>query len=188
VNGIPAEPISAVAPPNEAVEGVAVRVSEEHSHPAPALERLNRTHRYLICDRAKVVAMWENNGQGWHIRTPGGFASAARNRESLPREGEFVLVELKLGVTETGLHVTGLAAYRLASRWSLTTLDKGDDRILTTVTGQGSLSRGQKNAVREALREHFMRPVWADSHDVLEYLNNADYHSPGVTERVKDER
>jgi len=144
------------------------------------LERLNRTHRYLICDRSKVVAMWENNGQGWQIRTAGGFASAVRNRDSLPKQGEFVLVELKLGMTEDGLRVTGLIAYRLANRWSLTMLDKGDDRVLSTVAGLGSLVRGQKNAVREALREHFMRAVWADSQEVLEFLNNADFHSPGV--------
>jgi hypothetical protein len=52
--------------------------------------------------------------------------------------------------------------------------------VLTTIIGQGALGRDQKNAVRQALKEHFMRQVWAESHEVLDYLNNADYRSPGV--------
>jgi hypothetical protein len=182
----PAKAATATAAVSDAtVEGAPVRASEEHPHPAHGLERLNRTHRYLICDKTKVVAMWENNGQGWYIRTPGGFASATRNRDKLPSYGEFVMVELKLAMTEAGLRLTGLAVLRLANRWALTTLDKGDDRVLSTVAGQGSLSHDQKTAVRQALREHFMRPVWAESQDVLEYLNNTDYHSPGVDTKVE---
>jgi len=42
------------------------------------------------------------------------------------------------------------------------------------------LNRDQKNAVRLMLREQFMRPVWENSTEVLEYLSNADFHAHGV--------
>jgi hypothetical protein len=181
---LPAEspPDAPAAADENAVEGVPVQLDEEHPHPAHRLERLNRTHRYLICDRTKVVAMWENNGLGWQIHTAGGFASATRNRDSLPSYGEFMLVELKLSRTDAGLRLAGIVSYRLANRWALTQLANGDDRVLSTIIGLGGLGRDQKIAVRQALKDHFMRPVWADSREVLEYLNNADHHSPGVGE------
>jgi hypothetical protein len=51
------------------------------------------------------------------------------------------------------------------------------------VTGPGCLNRDQKNAVRQVLKEQFMRPVWQDAAAVLEYLGNTDYHSPGVEQK-----
>jgi hypothetical protein len=59
-------------------------------------------------------------------------------------------------------------------------LDQGDDNIVEKITGPGCLNRDQKIAVRQALKEQFMRPVWQDATAVLEYLASADYHSAGV--------
>ena len=61
---------------------------------AEAPARLARLNRYLICDASKVIAAWENNGQGWRLKTDHGFVSAARNRDKIPGEGDFKLVEL----------------------------------------------------------------------------------------------
>ena len=44
----------------------------------------------------------------------------------------------------------------------------------------GRLTKEQKAVVQTFLREHFMRHIWEDATDVLEYLSNFDYHSPGV--------
>ena len=76
--------------------------------------------------------------------------------------------------------MSGLTSYQLATRWALTALDQGDDQIVGKITGLGSLNRDQKNAVRQALKDQFMRQVWEGAADVLEYLANTDYHSPGV--------
>ena len=62
----------------------------------------------------------------------------------------------------------------------MTVLDQGDDPIAGKITGLGSLNRDQKNAVRQALKDQFMRQVWEGAAEVLEYLANTDYHSPGV--------
>jgi hypothetical protein len=146
-------------------------------HPPKHLARLNC---YYICDKAHVVATWENNGQGWMVRTDFGFAGAVRNQDALPAQGDFRLVELEMVLVGGMFRLRGLKVYQLARRWALTNLARGDDAILKTVTGPGGLLREQKHAVRQQLKTRFMRDVWADSLAVLDYLGNADYHSPGA--------
>ena len=143
-------------------------------------ERLNRESNYVICDRAHLAATWTNNGKGWLLKTNAGLVSAKRNRDKLPAEGDFQLVELKFAVTPEGRRLTGITSYQLAARWALTTLDQGDDVIVERIVGYGSLNGDQKNVVRQALRDQFMREVWDGAAEVLQYLGNTDYHSPGV--------
>ena len=69
--------------------------------------RLNRQSRYLICDRTSVVATWQHNGQGWQLKTRGGYVSAARNPENLPAQGNHTLVELVLAATDEGPRLQG---------------------------------------------------------------------------------
>ena len=158
-----------------------VQISTGERLPTPeAPERLNRESHYLICNKTHMVATWENNGGGWMYKAGAGLISVKRCRESLPSQGDFQLVELKFQITSDGKRLTGLTAHQLATRWALTSLDQGDDAIVGKVTGPGSLNRDQKNAVRGALKDQFMRQVWSDAAEVLEYLANADYHSPGV--------
>ncbi len=145
-----------------------------------APERLDRQNRYLICDKAKLVATWKNDGQGWMLKTGFGMISATRNHEQLPAQGNFKFVELKIDMTDDGLRLHGLTVYQLAPRWALTKLDKGDDQIVSSITGSGALNREQKNVVRAFIKDQFMRQVWEDAGEVLDYLGNTDYHSAGV--------
>ncbi len=145
-----------------------------------APERLDRQNRYLICDKAKLVATWKNDGHGWMLKTGFGMISASRNHEQLPAQGNFKLVELKIDMTDDGLRLHGLAVYQLAPRWALTKLDKGDDQIVSSISGPGWLNRDQKNVVRMFIRDQFMRDVWEEAEEVLDYLGNTDYHSAGV--------
>ncbi len=143
-------------------------------------ERLDRQNQYLICDKSKLMTTWKNDGHGWMLKTNFGMISALRNHEQLPAQGDFTLVELKIDMTDDGLRLHGLAAYQLAPRWALTKLDKGDDQIVSSITGDGSLNRDQKNVVRQFIKDQFMREVWEDADEVLDYLGNTDYHSAGV--------
>ncbi|MBN1909464.1 MAG: hypothetical protein JW818_06985 [Pirellulales bacterium] len=155
---------------------------DEVIHPAestPAPTRLNRQNRYLICDPTSVVATWKNDGRGWMLRVASGFSPAKRNRDILPAQGKFVLVELAMETVDEGLRLDALTSYALLARFALTKLDQGDDEILQAITGPGCLNRAQKNAIRLLFGDLFMREVWGDSTDVLDYLANADYHSPG---------
>lgn len=144
------------------------------------LERLNREYHYLICDKSRLLAAWESNGQGWMLKTNTGFVNAKRNSDKLPNQGDFKLVELKFAMTPDGKRLTGLTTYQLATHWALNSLAQGDDQIVEKVSNFGPLNRDQKNAVRQALRDQFMRPVWESAAEVLEYLGNVDYHSHSV--------
>jgi hypothetical protein len=157
-----------------------IPVNEEHIVGYNAPERLNRESHYVICDRARLVASWENNGAGWMIRVGTGFQPARRNRDKLPNSGEFQLTELKFAMTPEGKRLSGIMSYQLASRWALTALEQADDAILEKITGPGCLNKDQKIAVRQAIKDDFMRPVWQDAAAILDYLSNMDFHSAGV--------
>jgi hypothetical protein len=149
----------------------------------PTLEvpkRLDRQNHYLICDRLKLVAAWKDDGQGWMLKTSAGLVSAVRNSDQLPNQGNFKLVELRLARTDAELRLAGITSYQLTQRWALTSLDKGDDKVVAKITAPGCLNRDQKNVVRQAIKDRFMHEVWAEAENVLEYLANADYHSPGT--------
>jgi len=128
----------------------------------------------------RLVAMWENKGKGWLVKTDRGAVSAKKNPDQLPNEGDFQLIELKLNMTPDGKRLSGLWIFQLALRWALTVLEQDEDTIVEKITGLGSLKKDQKIVVRQAIREQFMPPVWENATDVLEYLANADYHSHGV--------
>lgn len=145
-----------------------------------ALSRLGRLNSYLICDSSRIIATWENNGQGWRVRTDHGSVSATRNPEKIPSQGDFKLLELRMVHSVGELQLKGIRVYQLVRRWALTGLARGDDVVCKSITSPGALMRAQKNAVRLHLQERFMREVWGDAADVLDYLANGDFHSPGA--------
>lgn len=155
-------------------------VNEDRLPTYRAPDRLNRESHYMICDKARLVALWENNGAGWLLNTGVGLAPVKRNRDQLPTTGTFQLVELKFTASPEGKRLSGIACYALGSRWSLTVLDQGDDTIMEKVSGPGCMNRDQKTAVRTEIKRQFMRPVWENSAAVMDYLANADHLSPGV--------
>ena len=184
------QPLRVVADPLPASrdDGLAPPPADPQVQPAaeeclPTLdlpEHLNRESHYLICDRTHLVATWQSDGRGWMLKTTSGFVPAKRNRDKLPSEGDFKLVELKLTMTPEGRRLAGLTSYQLALRWALIVLDQGDEQIIHKIVGHGSLNQDQKHVVRQALGDQFMREVWHEATDVLAYLANADYHSSGV--------
>jgi hypothetical protein len=169
-------------------DGLEEAPSDQHVHDAldhdlatfEAPKRLTHLSRYLICDKSKIFAKWEDNGQGWMLKTNAGFVSARRNPEKLPSQGNYTLVELVMEMSDEGLRLRGIRTYQIAQRWALTVLDQGDHLVLKKVVGPGSLNKEQKAAVRKFLGDEFMRPIWGEAAEVLEYLGNFDYHSQGA--------
>ena len=145
----------------------------------PVLRRLERRNRYLICNKTHVLAQWENNGQGWMLKTRAGTASVARHRDQLPKQGEFRLVEMKLDDTEAGYRLTNIAVYRLAAFGALLKLCRGDDAILTSIVEPSSLNKAQRHSVWESLRQQLIPEIWERSAEVLKYLSNSGDHTAG---------
>ncbi len=152
-----------------------VHAALDHVLPKPeGPKRLKRTNRYLICDKAHLVAYWEGNGQGWMLKTNTGLVKVSRNPDQLPAQGKFALIELAMDMTDEGLRLQGIECYQLAERWALTALDQDEHKILKRVTGPGQLTRDQKRVVHQFLREQFMREVWQDAREVLDFLSHLD--------------
>ncbi len=171
------------APPPEPDREVATVVppsAEEAIRPVDVPDKFVRTNVYLICDKSGVYALWENNGRGWQIKGSMGFVSARQNTDELPLEGDFQLIELKMRPVEGGIRLVGLMSYKLAPRYALLSLAKGDEDILSKIVGPGRLTREQKGAIKLFILDKFMHHVWQDARAVLDFLSNADYLTPGV--------
>ncbi len=179
-----AQPIRIVADPespSEETPAAHLAPPSQQGLPTPHHpERLDRACHYLVVSKTHLVASWENNGNGWMLKLGPGFVTVRRNRDKLPAEGSFALVELQFAMTDEGKRLSGLACYELASRWALTALAQGDDQIVEKISGPGALNRDQKGIVRQALRDHYMRPVWEGAAAVLESLSNADDRPPYI--------
>lgn len=173
---IPEAPTDAAAPAEETTPIIFLSSATERLPVKTFIDRLGRSNRYLICDKTMVLATWRNDGQSWMVRGASGFMPARRCSESLPHYGNYVLVELEIVQTDEGLRLAAINSFQLAERFALPKLDKGDDEIVTSIVDYGCLSREQKFAIRQALKEEFLREVW-DSPEILDYLSNADYHS-----------
>lgn len=161
-------------------------VLDEGLPPVEAPKRLLRANRYLICDKSRLFAVWEGNGEGWMLKTSAGFVKVGRNADQLPSQGNYTLVELVMAATDDGIRLRGIHSYQLARSYALTALTQDEAKILTRVTGPGCLTKEQKMAVQQFLREQLMRAVWGDATEVLDYLNNIDYHSAGVGQESRE--
>jgi hypothetical protein len=175
IESLPSIPMEEPAAEHPGLLGSKQRLPSQH-----LLDRLNRHNRYWICDSTHVAAVWANDGKGWLLKTNAGMVSASRNREQVPCEGNFVLVELKMGTVEEGMKLQGITAYKLPHRWALPTIAESDDAICGKVAGYGILTREQKGVIRLALKEHFMYEIWEGATKVLEFLSNADAHTHSV--------
>jgi hypothetical protein len=175
--GMEAMPSIPIEEPNPSQLGLIGNKQRLLSH---VLEKLNRHYRYWICNSTHVIATWAYDGKGWMLKTNAGMVSASRNREKVPCEGSFTLVELKMEPTPEGTKLQGITAYKLPMRWALPAIAESDDAICAKVTGYGTLTKEQKGVIRLALKEHFMYEIWEGATKVLEFLNNPDAHSHGT--------
>lgn len=147
---------------------------EQQPTASPLPPRFERRNRYLVCDKTRVMAQWENNGQGWMFKTKAGLASVARHRDQLPNKGDFRLIEIKLEDTEAGYRLTQIVVYRLAAFDALLNLCRGDDAIFTSVVEPSSLNKAQKLSVWESLRQQLIPDVWERSAEAMKCLSSDD--------------
>jgi len=148
--------------------------------PVEAPERLAWHDRYLICGSDKLFCTWESNGHGWMLKTNSGYIRARRNMESLPNQGDFTLVELKMSAEGGSHQLQSIMSYKIAPRWALPMLARGDSEILSKIMGPIGLNKPQKAAVMKYLRDSMMPEMWHAADAIIAYLGSTDYHSQGV--------
>ena len=85
----PRQPAIASRPPADAAPGTQPRSPEEALPSLDLPEHLNRESHYLICDRTHLVAIWQNNGHGWMLKTTGGLHSRQTKPRQDPQPGRF---------------------------------------------------------------------------------------------------
>ena len=152
---------------------------------AEAATELKAPNKYVICDRQRIIAVWE--GDGWQLKTPAGLVSAKRDTEQIPSQGVFRLIELRVTRTPDAMFVTGIVCHELVPRWALPAIARGDNQILEKIVGPAGLTRDQKQMVRRYLQETFMPEVWRDSEAITEFLASADQHTQGVVADTDEE-
>ena len=174
VGGGEGEPTVHVEPPQE-TEGLA-RVVPVAKPP----QELVPPNKYLICDRQRLIAVWEGDGTGWQLKTPSGLISAKRNTEQIPTQGAFRLIELRITRGADAMHLSGIVCHELAARWALMAIGRGDNLILDKIVGPSGISRDQKQMIRRYLQDTFMPEVWRHRDDLVAFLSSEDIHTQGI--------
>jgi hypothetical protein len=155
-------------------------VLDHELSPVDVPQRLVLRNRYLICASDKLFAAWESNGHGWMLKTNTGYIRASRNIESLPNQGDFVLVELKMSAADGSHELEALRSYQIAERWALPVLARNESEVLSKVRGPSGLNKAQKVAVMRYFRENMLPEMWHTAGAIIDYLGNTDYHSQGT--------
>ncbi len=175
------EPSSIAVGPQDEAEGLAKVTAI-----ADPVTELKSPNKYVICDRQRIIAVWE--GEGWQLKTPAGLISAKRNTEQIPSQGVFRLVELRVTRTTDAMYLTGIVTHELTPRWALPAIARGDNQILEKIVGPSGLTRDQKQILRRYLQETFMPDVWRHGDTIGEYLASADQHTQGVLVELTEDQ
>ena len=160
-------------------QDASIAAADVDGHLSPPPDEISRAHfssptklapwnYYLICDHHNIVARWQNDSHGWMLYRGDGFSRARHVADEVPIFGEFVLIDIgidKHGETTRLSHVT---AYQLQPEFALLELVKSDIAVLRTITGPATLNEKQKDLVRDFVKSHFLRHVWAVLDELLE--------------------
>ena len=130
--------------------------------PAEVPDHLGAINHYMVCDHKDVVARFEHDDRGWMVKLKDGFVRAKLVSGKIPQFGKFVLVEVGVKQADDGLHLDYVHPFRLADQYALTKLAKGDDAILSGITGRAELNTAQKGHVRDLVSKHFLPHVAAE--------------------------
>ena len=138
------------------------RTFDDSISPEEVPDHLGSLNHYMVCDHKDVVARFEHDDRGWMVKLKDGFVRAKLVSGKIPQFGKFVLVEVGVKQADDGLHLDFVHPFRLADQYALTKLAKGDDAILTGITGRAELNTAQKGHVRELVKKHFLPHVAAE--------------------------
>ncbi|MCL2347384.1 MAG: hypothetical protein FWC50_03900 [Planctomycetaceae bacterium] len=132
-------------------------------------DALDPHNKYFILGYDRLLAYWEVD-KGWQYNVGSGFASARRNKDLIPNEGNYVFVEMIIKQTETGKQLAGLRNFGITERWALQAISREEYEILEKIKEKGMLSKEQRFQLLTFIRKTYMPDFLLNAKNIHQYL------------------
>ena len=173
----------------EESESESLDVSTDNNAPAeeqgiaatPKLGKLNANAVYFLVGAENLVGQWKLD-TGWQVKGTQGLLPAKANAQLIPASGKFLLIEALCELTDQGKKLKKLTIYKLGPSDAAKRISGEPTAILSLITGYGTLTKNQKNAVLAAIKNVFMREIWGGAEKIREFLLGFDSHTSTIEE------
>lgn len=147
----------------------------------PKLGKFNANAVYFLVGAENLVGQWKLD-TGWQVKGTQGLLPAKANAQLIPASGKFLLIEALCEQTDQGKKLKKLTIYKLGPSDAAKRIAGEPTAILALITGYGTLTKNQKNAVLAAIKNVFMREIWGGAEKIREFLLGFDSHSSTIEE------
>lgn len=162
-------------------QGIAATAEEQGIAATPKLGKFNPNAVYFLVGAENLVGQWKLD-TGWQVKGTQGLLPAKANAQLIPASGKFSLIEALCELTEQGKKLKKLTIYKLGPSDAAKRISGDPTAILALITGYGTLTKNQKNAVLAAIKNVFMREIWGGAEKIREFLLGFDSHSSTIEE------
>ena len=147
----------------------------------PKLGKFNPNAVYFLVGAENLVGQWKLE-TGWQVKGTQGLLPAKANAQLIPASGKFLLIEALCEQTDQGKKLKKLTIYKLGPSDAAKRISGEPTAILALITGYGTLTKNQKNAVLSAIKNVFMREIWGGAEKIREFLLGFDSHTSTIEE------
>ena len=147
----------------------------------PKLGKFNPNAVYFLVGAENLVGQWKLD-TGWQVKGTQGLLPAKTNAQLIPASGKFLLVEALCELTDQGKKLKKLTIYKLGPSDAAKRISGEPTAILALITGYGTLTKNQKNAVLAAIKNVFMREIWGGADKIREFLLGFDSRTSTIDE------
>lgn len=156
-------------------------VAEQGIASIPKLGKFNPSAVYFLVGAENLVGQWKLE-TGWQVKGTQGLLPAKANAQLIPASGKFLLIEALCEQTDQGKKLKKLTIYKLGPSDAAKRISGEPTAILALITGYGTLTKNQKNAVLAAIKNVFMREIWGGAEKIREFLLGFDSHTSTIEE------
>ena len=147
----------------------------------PKLGKFNPNAVYFLVGAENLVGQWKLEN-GWQVKGTQGLLPAKTNAQLIPASGKFILVEALCELTDQGKKLKKLTIYKLGPSDAAKRIAGEPAAVLALITGYGTMTKNQKNAVLAAIKNVFMREIWGGAEKIREFLLGFDSHTSTIEE------
>ncbi|MBR6436676.1 MAG: hypothetical protein IKS45_09235 [Thermoguttaceae bacterium] len=147
----------------------------------PKLGKFNTNAVYFLVGAENLVGQWKLE-TGWQVKGTQGLLPAKTNAQLIPASGKFLLIEALCELTDQGKKLKKLTIYKLGPSDAAKRISGEPTAVLALITGYGTMTKNQKNAVLAAIKNVFMREIWGGAEKIREFLLGFDSHTSTIEE------